>query len=283
MERREFLKLSVLFGAALALESNSGLKAIADTLSKINEKVVLYLIQSKNGDWKVRWTSWVDMPTRNLSSLKVNLDTFKLLAIVDESEANALRESLWIKYDCQGQKGQPVNIKKAKEAGSAVAKHPNGENKKDRILTEELLEVFRENGRKTGPMQGKKNVESGLWARISKAAGQRSKELYKQEDFRNRMKPKLQQSGRNSAIKNKEKGNLRSASEGGICAQGHIDTNRKRWKEILDQLPPEFKTSDLVDLSSDKIQKNIFYRTDWLTRTSWGYYSKTHAFYQYKF
>jgi hypothetical protein len=281
MNRREFFKLSFLFGAALALESNKGLKAIVDTLSASEEKVVLYLIQSKNGEWKVRWTTWVDMPKKNLSSLKVNLDTFKLLAIVNESEANDIRNSLWIQHNCKGQKGQPVNIKKVKAAGSAVAKHPNTDHRKPRVLSEEALEILRANGRKTGPILGKKNVESGLWAEISKRSGQRLKELFKQEDFRNRVIPKLAVSGKITATKNKQRGNLKSASEGGICAQGHINTNRKRWKQIMDQLPHEFTTSELVNLCSDKIQKNIVNRTDWVIRTDWGRYKKSPAFYDF--
>lgn len=282
MERRDFLKLSVLVSAALALESNSILRNALELTD--SNSVMLYLLQNKDGKWKIRWTKYTQITKNKITPSKVNIETFKILEIVPESIAEKRRRELWKIYECSGNSGTTVGVKRTTASGKRLAVHPNTlVYRGSELNLEHLKKAASLGGKAIGPVQGKRNVESGLWSRINKESGQRVKELFKQEEFRKRVIPKLIEAGKRSGISNKEKGNLKSASEGGICAQGHVDTNRKRWKEIMDKLPHEFRTSDLVNVSSEKIQKNIYYRTDWLTRTSWGFYKKTPAFYDYKF
>jgi hypothetical protein len=120
-------------------------------------------------------------------------------------------------------------------------------------------------------------VESGLWADITKKAGDRSKELFKDPVFRKRVIPKLRESGKRSAIVNKEKGNLTR------LAEHRKNLHRQEWAAILSQLPHEFTTAQLEELtSSHKVTVNIMGRTNWVKRVRWGIYEKTENFYNYK-
>ena len=73
MDRRSFLKLSTLFAAAMAIESSPILKTIANSTDHAS-KVLLYLIQNKNGQWKVLWSRYSELDTK-----KINSKVFRLI------------------------------------------------------------------------------------------------------------------------------------------------------------------------------------------------------------
>lgn len=103
MDRRGFLKNSIgalLFGA---LSSNKVLSQVVETLTPTSPKVLLYLIQTKSGVWKVKATKWVDLyKQKRLKPCKVNVKTFKVLDIVDYEIATQRKFELWKQYNCSG-------------------------------------------------------------------------------------------------------------------------------------------------------------------------------------
>ena len=67
MNRRSFLKNSIgalLFGA---LSTNKVLASVVDSIPNDSLNVLLYLIQTKSGDWKVKGTKWTDIKSARLS------------------------------------------------------------------------------------------------------------------------------------------------------------------------------------------------------------------------
>lgn len=102
MQRREFLKNSIgalLFGA---LTSNKVLAAVIESTSKDSMDVLLYLIQTKEGVWKVKGCIWPKLAKDRLNPNEYNIDTFQPLKIVDNKEANSLKRFYWNKYNCKG-------------------------------------------------------------------------------------------------------------------------------------------------------------------------------------
>lgn len=102
MDRRGFLKNSIgalLFGA---LTSNKVLAEVIDVVPKNSMDVLLYLIQNKDGDWKVKGTIWPNLAKDRLSETYFNLDTFKPLKVVDNKDANKIKKFYWVQYGCKG-------------------------------------------------------------------------------------------------------------------------------------------------------------------------------------
>lgn len=123
MNRRSFLKNSI--GALLygALTSNKALAYVVNSTPNDSLNVLLYLIQNKKGDWKIKGTKWTNIKKCTLSQFEYNLDTFKPLEIVDYKLAGEVKEKYWKQYGCKGRL-QKVNYLssyksglKAKESG----------------------------------------------------------------------------------------------------------------------------------------------------------------------
>ena len=102
MQRREFLKNSIgalLFGA---LTSNKVLASVINSVPKNSLDVLLYLIQTKKGHWKVKGCIWPKLAKDRLNPNKFNIETFQPLKVIDNSEANKYKKFYWDKYGCKG-------------------------------------------------------------------------------------------------------------------------------------------------------------------------------------
>lgn len=102
MDRRGFLKNSIgalLFGA---LTSNKVLASVVESTTKDSMDVLLYLIQTNEGDWKVKGCIWPKLAKDRLNPNQYNIDTFQPLKIVDNKEANKVKRFYWNKYNCKG-------------------------------------------------------------------------------------------------------------------------------------------------------------------------------------
>ncbi len=110
MDRRTFLKNSI--GALLfaGLTSNRVLAEIIETLTPNSPKVLLYLIQLKTGEWKIRATKWVDIPTKRLNEPNIIKDTFKPIEVVDINEVVSKRIYYWREYNCSGRMGSLISL-----------------------------------------------------------------------------------------------------------------------------------------------------------------------------
>lgn len=102
MKRRDFLKNSIGFLLFGSLASNKTLAKTIECFEPKSIDVLLYLIQTKDGDWKIKGTIWKYLAKQRLSSLHYNLDTFKALKVVDNSDANKFKKYYWNKYNCNG-------------------------------------------------------------------------------------------------------------------------------------------------------------------------------------
>ena len=102
MNRREFFKLSTLFAAAMAIEASPLLRAAAAGLDALSNKAVLYLIRTSSGKWKVKASMFVDMAKQRLSKHKYDIDTFRVLEIVDWDAATERRNYLWKLHKADG-------------------------------------------------------------------------------------------------------------------------------------------------------------------------------------
>lgn len=99
MNRRSFLKNSIgalLFGA---LTSNKVLASIVESTADNSLKVLLYAIQTKNGDWKIRATKWVNLKKETLRYKDYNIETFKPLGIFDNSKIKEYQKRYAKKYN----------------------------------------------------------------------------------------------------------------------------------------------------------------------------------------
>jgi hypothetical protein len=110
MLRRDFLKNSIGALLGVALTSNKALASIVETLTPESPKVLLYLIQTTSGVWKVKATKWVDLyKSKRLKPCEVKKETFQALDIVDYEDATKRKYELWKQYNCSG-KLTPVRI-----------------------------------------------------------------------------------------------------------------------------------------------------------------------------
>jgi hypothetical protein len=139
MDRRSFLKNSIgalLFGA---LTSNKALASVVDTLAPDSPKVLLYLVQLKSGEWKVRVTKWVDVPTKRLNEPNIIKDSFKPLDVVDIKDVTTRRLELWKEYNCSGRIGHlisigiPMDEQMKNEYGKEASKNHTGKKRSDEI------------------------------------------------------------------------------------------------------------------------------------------------------
>lgn len=110
MERRDFLKNSLFGLLSVALTSNKSLATIVETLTPDSPKVLLYLIQTIKGEWKVKATKWIDLPNKRLIPSEVKPETFKVLEIVDIEQVNKRRLELWKEYNCVGRMGHLISM-----------------------------------------------------------------------------------------------------------------------------------------------------------------------------
>jgi hypothetical protein len=168
MDRRGFIKNSIgalLFGA---LTSNKVLAEVVDTMTPKSPKVLLFLIQNKKGQWKVRGTKWIDIAKKRLDLDKVNIETFKPLEIVDNDKANDRKNELWKIYNCRGEKGAPLDV--VESANRVKDNHTKSEKMKAYVVSD-LHKKNRDKagslgGKVQGKVLGQKNKETGWMNKI---------------------------------------------------------------------------------------------------------------------
>jgi len=158
MNRRGFLKNSISTLLFASLSNNKILAEVVNTLTPNSPKVLLYLIQNKKGQFKIRGTKWIDIAKKKLNEDKVYIETFKPLEIVEHEMANKRKNELWIKYNCSGEKGAPLNIIESEKRARKAHVSP-------KMLSYLNSEEWKKNWKKGHSAGGKK---SGL--------GQRNKE-----------------------------------------------------------------------------------------------------------
>jgi hypothetical protein len=115
MQRRSFLKNSI---GALLFGLVGGNKIVNNLIesTKSSHDIILFLIQTKSGNWKIKGTKWIDVATSKISPFKYNLNTFKPLGVFDSSIAYNKKKQLWEEYDCNG-KCEFVNYEMAYKRG----------------------------------------------------------------------------------------------------------------------------------------------------------------------
>jgi len=170
MNRRSFLKGSIASLLLGALSTNKVLASTINSLTPESLNVLLYLIQNKNGDWKIKGTKWTDIKTARLSQFQYNLDTFKPLTIVDNSIVNNVKERYWKEYNCKGRCPKNVNYitsyksgLKAKESGQLAEAQKLSLGVTHRIHPQ----YWKEHGSKIG----KQNIESGHLSKLHQLYG----------------------------------------------------------------------------------------------------------------
>lgn len=170
MNRRSFLKGSIASLLLGTLSSNKVLASAINTLTPESLNVLLYLIQNKNGDWKIKGTKWTDIKTARLSQFQYNLNTFKPLTIVDNSIVNNVKERYWKEYNCKGRCPKNVNYLssyksglKAKQSGQFAEATKKSYGASHRMYPQ----YWKEHGSK----MGKLNIESGHLSKLHELYG----------------------------------------------------------------------------------------------------------------
>jgi hypothetical protein len=100
ISRRSFLKVSLGGLLAAAIASDPIISVISESISKSPYKVFLYLIQTKNNEWKVKGTTCINVEKIKISPNKFNVDTFKPLGVYDAEESNDKKLQFWNQYNC---------------------------------------------------------------------------------------------------------------------------------------------------------------------------------------
>lgn len=97
MERRQFLKLMGLAAASLALQADPVLNTAMRLAEQSPEdKVMFYIIKKrKSGKWIIKATKYTDLNKKQLKWATWDVDTFRVLRIVDLSEAIEVRKTLY--------------------------------------------------------------------------------------------------------------------------------------------------------------------------------------------
>jgi hypothetical protein len=147
MERRDFLKNSLFALFSTAITSNKVLASVAETLTPTSPKVLLYLVQTNDGQWKVKATKWIDFYQKRLKPCLVKPETFKLLDIVDYDVANTRKIELWKQYNCSGRLTKIKIIENTINGNKAI----NSENYLNYIKSEK----FKLNNKKRSIVAGK--------------------------------------------------------------------------------------------------------------------------------
>jgi hypothetical protein len=170
MNRRSFLKGSI---ASLLLGTLSSNKVLASTINALTPEslnVLLYLIQNKNGDWKIKGTKWTNIKTARLSQFEYDLNTFKPLTIVDNIIVNDVKEKYWKEYNCKGKCPKNVNYLssyksglKAKQSGQWAEALKKSYGASHRMHPQ----YWKEHGSKIG----KQNIESGHLSKLHQLYG----------------------------------------------------------------------------------------------------------------
>lgn len=159
MNRRGFLKNSIgalLFGA---LTSNKVLASVIEKTPNDSLDILIYLIQSKNGDWKIKGTKWTNIKKCTLSQFEYNLETFKPLEIVDSKISGITKKKYAKEFNC---KGRVQNVNYVASYKSGLKAKSSGQLTKARVfsygVTHKLhKEYWKEHGKKIGD----KNVQTG--------------------------------------------------------------------------------------------------------------------------
>jgi hypothetical protein len=86
MNRRSFFRNSIGALFCVALEHNKILCDIVNSIPKKSMDVLLYAVQTKWGDWKIKATKWTNLNKEILKNTEYNVDTFTPLGIFDNSE-----------------------------------------------------------------------------------------------------------------------------------------------------------------------------------------------------
>ena len=162
MKRRDFLKNSI---GALLFCTLDGSKIINETIID-SPKVLLYLIQNYKGQWKIRATKWVDIPTKKLDPNKVKLETFKPLEIIDNDIADKRKNELWIKHNCSGEKGGPLNIIVSEKRARMAHISPKMKKYRESDQWRKNWEKGRNAPKEWSKELGKRNKESGWMNKI---------------------------------------------------------------------------------------------------------------------
>jgi len=271
MDRREFIKLSALFSAALAVETNPIIKATAKTLGQTND-VVLYLLQQKSGKWKVRWTKHTTMTKKKIAVKNVNLETFKILEIVPEAIAEQRRRELWIEYGCSGYKGTPVDVDRTTNAGYYMTKHPNSI---AYYKSDDLKENLKKICSKGGKMSKIWEHPANLAVRNSPAFREGHRKYVASGILQSDWWKEKASKGGNKTWQVQQERNFAPLK---ITATKHKMKNRERWLDILSNLPNRFTTQELMEVvSSKKVMHNIVNNSNLIVRVKHGVYEKNYC------
>jgi hypothetical protein len=103
MNRRSFLKNSIgalLFGI---VNSNPIAKSIVESIDKNPHDILLYLIQTTDGKFRIHGSKWIDTANKKISPFKFKLETFKPLGIFRSDVAYSEKRKLWKEYKIEGQ------------------------------------------------------------------------------------------------------------------------------------------------------------------------------------
>lgn len=103
MDRREFIKLSALFSAAISLEPSPIYRMGIDFVNNIGEfKILIFSIETIDGVLKLKVSKNTSMDNIRISSNSFNVDSFKILEIVNESLVNQKKLYWHNKLEIQG-------------------------------------------------------------------------------------------------------------------------------------------------------------------------------------
>lgn len=224
MERRDFLKNSLFSLLGVALTSNKALASVVKTLQSDSPKVLLYLIQTVKGDWKIKVTKWVDVAEKRLIKRDVNINTFKPLEIVDTKDVLKRRNKLWDLNNCTGNKGHllklsiPLNDEIKKEY-IGLGKNRKGailnENSRDKIKIKANLRKEDETIMQKYRQAGLRSKKMGYYLIASNAANNRPIE----QKLESQRKSALSRTGRKATIEHKQ--NISKGLSGKPKSQEH--------------------------------------------------------------
>jgi hypothetical protein len=152
MNRRGFLKNSIGALFCVAIEHNKILCDIVNKIPKKSMDVLLYSVQTKWGDWKIKATKWTNIGKEKLNYSEFNTDTFTVLGIFDNSEIKEKQTFYSKKY-------------KAVNSLYSVDHYQCTINGINYPVTKQATTKSRSKG---GNTRVKQNKESGYWNEITK-------------------------------------------------------------------------------------------------------------------
>lgn len=249
MLRRDFLKNSIGALLGVALTSNKTLASIVETLTPESPKVLLYLIQTTSGVWKVKATKWIDLyKNKRLKPCEVKKETFQALDIVDYEVATKRKYELWKQYNCSGRL-TPVKIIEDTIAGKKsissenYLKYKNSDKFKENIkkrvdaasvairnMDDELRKLRSETARKH--ITGKKHSEETILKLKTKFKGRPSSMRGKNHSEETKKKISEKAKGRPSFMKGKTLSEeVRSNMSIGAKNRKYTDEGREKRKE----------------------------------------------------